>query len=139
MKLKQLGIDNKTLVFFTSDNGALPACDLFHTFYTLSGIKLPEGFSFDGKDRSNILRDKSSLEKRIIFWENGRKNTSFVYPAGKDRSRNLATKKVNWKLLINSDGSDIQLYDLEKDRAEVNDVKKENQNVAGSMKQRLSD
>jgi arylsulfatase A-like enzyme len=183
--LKKLGIDDNTLVIFTSDNGALPAfngsrsggfrgsklslyeggirmpfivrwpatgikgkkddksvlsaIDMFPTFCRLAGIKIPEGLWPDGKDKSSVLLGKPSGEKRTLFWEYGRNNTSFVYPDGKDRSPNLAIREGKWKLLMNSDGSDIQLYDLEKDKSESNNVEKNNTEVTKRMKEKLTE
>jgi arylsulfatase A-like enzyme len=149
--LKQLGIDEKTMVLFTSDNGALPsfkgtrsgiyrgtklslyeggtrmpfivrwpghvpegktdeqsvicANDLLPSFCALAGAKLPDGFSFDGKDRSKVLLGKPSDESRTLYWEYGRNNEAFRYPPGSDRSPNLAVREGKWKYLINFDGT----------------------------------
>jgi arylsulfatase A-like enzyme len=181
--LKKLGIDENTLVIFTSDNGPLPAfngsrsgsyrgsklslyeggirmpfiirwpgkikqgcmddvsvlcsADLLPSFCALAGEKIPSGFIFDGKDKSAVLMGKKSSESRTLFWEYGRNNKSFDYPQGKNRSPNLAMRQGKWKLLMNSDGSDLQLYDLSKDSKETTNVASENFKLAGKMKAEL--
>ena len=181
--LKNLGIDNNTIVIFTSDNGPLPAfngsrsggyrgsklslyeggirmpfivrwpeknlkgkqdnrsvlsaADLFPSFCAIAGVSLPAGFAFDGKDKSKVLSGNSSDEKRTIMWEYGRNNKSFVYPKGIDRSPNLAVREGDWKLLMNSDGTDIQLYDLEVDSKETTNIVKEHPDIAEKLKLKL--
>ncbi|MCX6325507.1 MAG: sulfatase-like hydrolase/transferase [Bacteroidia bacterium] len=121
-------IDNKSV---------LSATDLIPSFCSIAGAIMPEGFSFDGKDKSSVLSGKSSDEKRTLFWEYGRNNTSFRYPEGIDRSPNLAIREGKWKLLMNSDGTDIQLYDLEKDNRETTNIIKENPEIVERLKIKL--
>lgn len=181
--LKHLGIDNNTLVVFTSDNGPLPsfkgsrsgnyrgtklslyeggtrmpfivrwpghipagkidnqsvlsAHDLFPGFCALAGAKMPKGFSFDGKDKSQVLLGKSSKESRTLYWEYGRNNQSFSYPKGPDRSPNLAIREGNWKLLMNFDGTVTELYNLETDSRETNNLISENPKLAEKLKTKL--
>ena len=56
-----------------------------------------------------------------MFWEYGR-NATFKYPPGRDRSPNLAVREGAWKLLLNADGSGMELYDVITDRAEEHDL-----------------
>ena len=181
--LKQLGIDENTLVIFTSDNGPLPsfkgsrsgnyrgsklslyeggtrmpfivrwpghvpaektdqqsvisANDLLPSFCALAGAKLPEGFAFDGKDKSQVLMGKTSDESRTLFWEYGRNNESFVFPKDLDRSPNLAIREGNWKFLINFDNSGAELYNLETDCNETTNVISENPKMAEKLKTKL--
>lgn len=181
--LKKMGIDENTMVIFTSDNGPLPsfkgsragnlrgsklslyeggirmpfivrwpghvpsgktdeesvlsANDLLPTFCALAETKLPQGFAFDGKDKSRVLSGKSTGESRTLYWEYGRNNESFSFPKGNDRSPNLAIRDGKWKLLVNYDGSDIQLYDIEKDSKETTNVASGYPKVAEKLKSKL--
>ena len=181
--LKQLGIDENTLVIFTSDNGPLPsfkgsrsgnyrgtklslyeggtrmpfivrwpghipagkvdrqsvisALDLFPGFCALAGVSMPGGFDFDGKDKSHVLLGKSSKERRTLYWEYGRNNESFSFPKGLDRSPNLAIREGNWKLLMNFDGTRTELYNLETDSRETNNLVSENPKMAEKLKTKL--
>jgi arylsulfatase A-like enzyme len=183
--LKNLGVDDNTIVIFTSDNGPLPAfngsrsgfyrgsklslyeggirmpfivrwpgkvltgkldetsvlcaADLYPSFCTLAGARLPGGDSFDGKDKSNVLMGKPSDELRTLFWEYGRNNTSFVYPAGKDKSPNLAVRDGNWKLLMNSNGDGIELYDMVKDNRETTNIAEKNLKIVENLKIKLTE
>ena len=181
--LKQLGIDDNTLVIFTSDNGPLPsfkgsrsggyrgsklslyeggtrlpfivrwpghtaqgktdqqsvisANDLFPTFSKLAGAKMPSEFSFPGKDRSKVFMGKSSDESRTLYWEYGRNNQSFSFPKGRDRSPNLAIREGNWKLLMNFDGTAVELYNMETDFLETKNVASEKPKLTEKLKTKL--
>ena len=53
-----------------------------------------------------------------MYWEYGR-NPSYLRPAEEhDRSPVLALRQDDWKLLINADGSEVQLYNLGQTRDE---------------------
>ena len=180
--LKALGVDDNTLVVFTSDNGALPtfqgsrsgtfrgsklslyeggirmpfivrypaqtprgkvdslsvlsAVDLLPTFVSLAGKKgsRPPG---DGENRAAVLLGKPDVRKKPLFWEYGRNNESFRYPAGRDKSPNLAIREGNWKLLVNDDGSGAELYNLAIDPSEQTDVSGQQPKLVGTMRSKL--
>jgi len=163
--LKELGLEENTLVVFTSDNGPLPTfdgrrakpfrgsklslyeggirmpfivrwpghvpaggldeisvmngVDFFPTFCAIAGATLPDGVAFDGQDVSAAWLGKPSTTHKPMFWEYGRNSRSFSYPQGNDRSPNVAVRDADWKLLINADGSQAELYDLNRDEAET--------------------
>lgn len=173
--LCRLGIERRTLVVFTSDNGPLPtlggersgslrgsklslyeggirlpfvavwpgvipagtvdettmlaAVDLFPTLCSMAGLTLPPGVEPDGEDRSEALRGTPFAKRsRPLFWEYGRNEHSFAYPASGnggragDRSPNVAVRDGRWKLLVNADGTGTELYDLSVDPSERHDL-----------------
>lgn len=165
--LKELGIDEQTIVVFTSDNGPLPTfgrragvlrgskmslyeggvrepfivrwpgqippgqvdeqsvisgVDLLPSFCTLAGAPLPTGARFDGQDVTSAWLGKPLKRSLPLFWEYGRNNQSFKYPAGRDRSPNLAVREGIWKLLVNADGTGTELYDLSSDPGETRNL-----------------
>jgi arylsulfatase A-like enzyme len=178
--IKQLGQEERTLVIFTSDNGALPtfggrrnaglrgsklslyeggirlpfiarwpgkipagrvdeksvlsAVDLFPTFASLAGAKLPEGVAFDGEDLSGALIGTPQTRQRPLWWEYGRNDKSFAYPQGRDRSPNLAIRDGNWKLLVNDTGAGAELYDVSTDPREATNVADKQPDIANRLK-----
>lgn len=116
----------------------LSGLDMLPTLCTIAGAKPPGGVKLDGEDMSDSFAGMSFERKRPLFWEYGRNNTAFKYPAGKDRSPNLAMLEGRWKLLINADGSDRQLYDIVADPNETEDLSSTQARVAASMSDRAT-
>jgi arylsulfatase A-like enzyme len=97
------------------EESVLCGVDVLPTICALAGVAPP---SVDGEDRSAALLGKPGTRKGSLFWEYGRNATSFAYPAGRDRSPNVAVLDGRWKLLVNADGTGAELYDLSADASE---------------------
>jgi len=180
--LKELGLDDRTLIIFASDNGPLPSfrgsrsgglrgsklslyeggtrlpfivrwpghvpggrvdeqtvvagTDLFPSVCAIAGVGLPKGVSFDGEDLSAALLGHPTTRAKTLFWEYGRNTNAFAFPKGRDRSPNVAVREGDWKLLVNADGSDTQLYDLKADPKESHNVAEKNPDIAGRLKEK---
>ncbi|MFK7911459.1 MAG: sulfatase [Akkermansiaceae bacterium] len=168
--LKTNGIDEKTFVIFTSDNGPpkktlhasagilrgnkgttleggmreptvvrwpgkipagkdnnelMTAMDLLPTFAKLAGAKVPTDRIIDGKDIWPVLSGKSQTPHKAFFYHQG--------------NNLLAVRSGIWKLHLNRQKKPAQLYNLETDVAEKNNLIKQNPNIAkrllGLMKQ----
>jgi arylsulfatase A-like enzyme len=117
----------------------ISALDFFPSLCALGEAKMPAGFSFDGKDKSQVYVGKSSNDERTLYWEYGRNNESFSFPGGRDRSPNLAIREGNWKLLMNFDGTRIELYNLDADQKETKNLVSENPQLAEKLKTKLLD
>lgn len=113
----------------TNDKTVVSAVDLFPTFCSLAGLQAPD-VDFDGEDMSAAFRGEDPLRERAIFWEYGR-DSSYLRPGVEsDRSPPLAIRDDNWKLLMNTDGSGIELYDFRGGFDEAANVASENPDVA---------
>ncbi|WP_083552960.1 sulfatase-like hydrolase/transferase [Flavobacterium flevense] len=163
--IKSLGIENNTIIIFTSDNGPLPSfngtranglrgsklslyeggtrmpfiikwprhipakkldtlsvinsTDLFPSLAEMAGLKLSKNYKSDGENRSAIFFGKTAKRKKDMYWEYGRDVKNFNYPDGKDKSPNLAIRSGDWKLLLNHDGSEPELYNILNDKNET--------------------
>lgn len=105
----------------------LTGVDLVPTLCALTGAALPPGYVSDGEDLSSALVGEAKPRTRPVFWEYGRDSNCFRYPGdANDRSPNLAIREGQWKLLVNADGTDVELYDILADSKEV-------QNLAGDQ------
>lgn len=113
------------------------ATDLMPTLSRLADVTLPKGYRGDGIDRSGVLLGEPSLRDKEMFWEYGRNETNFRYPKGNDRSPNLAIRSGRWKLLMNDDGTDVQLFDIVRDKYEMDNLAKEHPETVESLQQRL--
>lgn len=182
--LRELGLERKTLVIFTSDNGPLPtfdgartgglrgsklslyeggvrlpfiarwpgntpagrvdeqtvlaAVDVLPTLCALGGARMPDGVTPDGQDMTAALRGTPVVERKAaLFWEYGRHDRYFEYPkVHQDRSPNLAVREGKWKLLVNDDGSRVELYDLSADPRETTELSARRPEVAAELTKR---
>ena len=103
--------------------------DFFPMFCKLAGVSLPKDAQFDGEDLSQAFLGIASVRQHPVFWEYGR-NSTFGYPRRRDRSPNVAVREGKWKALVNADGTGAELYDLEADRNETQNVADENPEIA---------
>jgi arylsulfatase A-like enzyme len=113
------------------------ALDMVPTLAKMAGVTLPVSYHGDGINRSEVFMNKPSARKEDMYWEYGRNSTAFNFPKGKDKSPNLAIRSGNWKLLMNNDGTDIQLYNLLNDPKEAMNVAADNPTVTDELKAKL--
>ncbi|HTB82407.1 MAG TPA: sulfatase-like hydrolase/transferase [Candidatus Sulfotelmatobacter sp.] len=121
------GVDEQTV---------LDMVDLFPTFCAIGQGRMPANFTFDGRDMRAVFDNTPATAARTIFWEYGReKSKSFAYPGAVfDHSPHLAVREGKWKLLVNPDGSRVELFDLAADRNETNDVAAANDALTQQLK-----
>jgi arylsulfatase A-like enzyme len=112
------------------------AIDLSPTFCALAGVKPPAG-DLDGEDMSAAFLGKEVTRKKPLFWEYGR-DASYLRPGREhDQSPNLAVRDGDWKLLMNFDGSRVELYDLGKSSKEEENVADKHPEVVRRLKREL--
>jgi arylsulfatase A-like enzyme len=114
------------------DTTVLAAVDLFPTLCTIAGAK--GGAASDGEDVSGVLLGKAMERSKPIFWEYGRNNTSFAFPAPAHRSPNVAVRDGNWKLLVNADGTGAELYDIIADPNEAKNLAAEKPEITSRLR-----
>src|SRR5258706_8029563 len=107
----------------------MTAVDFFPIFCQLGGTAPPKDASFDGEDLSKSFSGESVARNLPIFLEFGRNNTEFPSPKG-DHSPNVAVRDGKWKLLVNNDGTGVELYDLDADRNETQNIADQNPQIA---------
>lgn len=114
------------------------AVDLLKSFASLAGIT-GKKMTSDGEDISTALLGRPIKRNKELYWEYGRNsNHSFKYPAGKNnRSPQLAVRDGQWKLLMNIDGSDVELYNVEKDKMETKNLASEQIAITVQLKKKI--
>lgn len=97
--------------------------DLLPTLATIAGAPIPAGV--EGVDLSPVLDGKSIKQRPQLFWAFGNAKAN-KHPRGPanphDVAPPLAIRDGKWKLLARSDGSDVQLYDLDADPEEATNL-----------------
>lgn len=172
--LKDIGIDDNTILVFTGDNGPAPAfdghrtnsfrgqkgtlyeggirmpfiirwpkeieagkvnnesvvcmVDLFPSLCAIAGAAVPTNYPLDGIDMSNVILGKSEAKRESpLYWEFGKCKADRVSP-------HIAVRDGKWKLLVNADGSRVELYDMENDYNEQRNVANANPTVTARLK-----
>lgn len=96
-------------------SSVISGLDLLPALANICNIQLPRPYAGDGTDISGVLLGKPAARSKDICWEYGRNNVAYRYPAAHDRSPQLAIRSGAWKLLLNSDGTGSQLFNISKD------------------------
>lgn len=103
--------------------------DFLPTLFKLAHVPLPDA-KLNGEDMSNAWLGKPQKRDHSLKWVYGF-NDHFIAPGNpRYRSPDLAIRDGKWKLLINDDGSQPELYNLEKDIAESENIAKQYPDIA---------
>ena len=121
----------------TDETSVLSSLDILPSLTKIAGVKLPAAYHGDGKDRSGVLLGNPSARNMDMYWEYGRNNIAFNSPKGRDKSPNLAIRSGDWKLLMNNDGGDVQLYNIKNDKNETKDMAADFPKIAIELKSKL--
>lgn len=170
--LKDLGVDDNTLVIFTSDNGPAPgfdgkrtdklrgqkgtlyeggirmpfivrwpekiaggqennsvvcSVDLFPSLCAIAGATLPTTHPIDGEDMSRALLGEDDVRTKPLYWEFGKNLNN-------RRSPHIGVRAGDWKLLVNADGSRVELYNLQTDVYEKENVASAHPDIVNHLK-----
>ena len=121
----------------TDDLSLVTATDLLPSLAKLAGISLPQSYHGDGVDRSSVFMGQPSIRNKEVFWEYGRNGIAYKYPRPVDKSPNLAVREGDWKLLMNSNGTDVQLYNIVKDKKEAVNLASSEPKMVSQLKDKL--
>ncbi|MBM3334959.1 sulfatase-like hydrolase/transferase, partial [Candidatus Sumerlaeota bacterium] len=101
------------------DNSSIvSAVDFLPTLCSLGGAKLPSNLKLDGQDMSGVLRGRTVERKKPLLWQ--WRFRIIGHPI--NNSPMLAIRDGKWKLLMNPDGSRVELYDIPSDPMELNNL-----------------
>ena len=129
-----------------NDTTVFSSVDFMPTLCALAQIKAPAGDQ-DGEDMSAALRGEKRLRHKPLLWEYGRKpgeagkvKNGFPYPKEPDsKSPNVAIREGEWKLLVNADGTQTELYHLGKDPNETTNLAETEKDTAERLKKAALD
>jgi arylsulfatase A-like enzyme len=101
----------------SSSGETILTMDMFPTFAAIAQAALPDSRQLDGVDISPVLFENKTLPSRTLYWQYGDLQ---------------AVRQGKWKW-IREGAADPQLFNLENDLAEQNDVTQNNPGIAGNL------
>ena len=121
----------------TDSVSVLNSSDLFPTLARIAAAPLLPNYKGDGEDRMKVFLGKPSSREKDMYWEYGRNDYAFNYPKGRDRSPNLAIRSGKWKLLVDYQGDNVELYNIVDDKYETNNVAASHSDIVADLKTKL--
>ena len=95
------------------------AIDLVPTLLALTNTPAPKGTKFDGESLPGTLLGKGGSRQAPIYFRRPPDRNSFY---DDQDLPDLALRKGKWKFLCEYNGSEPELYDLQVDRGETNNL-----------------
>ena len=96
------------------------AIDLVPTLLDLAGTPHPKGAKFDGESLPAILLGKSAASRQAPIYFRRPPDRDAFY--GDNDLPDLAVRDGQWKFLCEFDGTEPELFDMEKDRGETKNL-----------------
>lgn len=116
----------------TDRESVLTAVDLLPTFIDLAGADLPKFYQPDGVSMVDALKGNPFERKKPIFWE---------WRPARASQHNWPYQGVRvgkWKLLVNEKLDRTELYSIEDDWSESEDISNAHPEVVEKLKQKLN-
>lgn len=98
----------------------MSAIDVSPTICRFAGVPIED--DLDGLDRGDVLLGKNSSRAKPIFWQYGHPHAILKGGKQEHQSPTFAMRDGRWKFLVNPDGSEAQLFDLEADEGETTNL-----------------
>jgi arylsulfatase A-like enzyme len=115
------------------DTSIVGAVDILPSLCAIAGAPLPKDVVLSGEDMSRALTGTPQVRRRDLMWEYGR---SQLYGGPREayhKSPHLAIRRGDWKLLTNSTGDRVELYNLATDENETTDVSDANPKIVRQL------
>ena len=113
------------------------AIDLSPTICRFAGVPVED--DLDGLDRGDVLLGRSSRRAQPVFWQYGHPHAILKGGKPEHQSPTFAMRDGRWKFLINPDGSEAQLFDLEANEGETTNLLSRHPERATAMAARISE
>jgi arylsulfatase A-like enzyme len=125
------GFINKEFAGKANTTSVLAAMDLAPSLLEIAGVTKPDGVVFDGEPIVDVLLGRSNISRSgPLFF---RRPPDRPGNKGEGNLPDLAVRDGRWKLLCEYDGSRPQLFNLDADRGEQNNVAAKNSDVVDRL------
>lgn len=126
------------LAGYRDDKTIAQGVDLLPTLARIAHARPVAGS--EGIDLSPVLAGRPVVERPLLFWAFGMPGAA-KQPDGpfnpRDRAPPLAVRDGKWKLLASADGREVELYDLDTDPGEANNLADRQQRVRDRLLAKL--
>ncbi len=115
-------------------NSVIAGVDLPLTFMQVGSVDPPKGISYDGENMFDVISGESTRSRwKPLFW---------IRPPDRpgydgDNDPDLAIRKGDFKLLMDVDGSNMQLYNISEDPGESSNLATTDPEIADELRQEL--
>ena len=113
------------------------AIDLSPTICRFAGVPVED--DLDGLDRGDVLLGNASRRGKPVFWQYGHPHAILKGGKPEHQSPTFAIRDGRWKFLVNPDGSEAQLFDLQADEGETTNLLSKHSSRAAAMAARISE
>ncbi|MGI9470437.1 MAG: sulfatase family protein [Rubripirellula sp.] len=114
----------------------MSAIDLSPTICRFAGVPVED--NLDGLDRGDVLLGKASPRAKPVYWQYGHPHAILKGGKPEHQSPTFAMRDGRWKFLVNPDGSEAQLFDLEADESETTNLLSKQSERAATMAAQIS-
>jgi len=116
-----------------NDTSVVSSVDFLPTLCGIAGISADSGQVVDGENVMDILSGSGRQRTKPLYWDwRFRQAGSLIH-----HSPQLAIREDKWKLLMNRDGSRVELYDVSGNRMEVDNLADQEPEVVRRLSQML--
>lgn len=117
-------------------SSVMSAIDVSPTICRFAGVSVEN--DLDGVDQSDVLLGKASRRSKPVFWQYGHPHAILKGGKPEHQSPTFAMRDGRWKFLVNPDGSEAQLYDLDADEGESTNLLSKQPERAAAMAGHIS-